>query len=243
MGKILAFFLLAGLTGGPWSALAIMIAFYWILDRSTLRYIPGPWKLFRRFMERRRLENVLAGNPHDFRSELELGRLLLEAGRPVAALPHLEKAAGAYTTDASVQVLRAVARVGAGQRDSGAAEVEQLMTANPRLRFGEPWLDAGAMLLKAGDAPRARAMIQNFLQAQPSNVKGLYLLGRAQKKCGELDVAKASMAKAWNEYATNPAFKQREGRVWAYRANPLRPVMYAGAVFAVLGVLGFMVKK
>jgi hypothetical protein len=192
-------------------------------------------------MERRRLQGVLANNPHDFRTELELGRLFLESGRMAAALPHLERAAGAYTTDPSVQVLRAVARVGAGDREAGATEVEQIMTANPRVRFGEPWLEAGSLLLAAGEAPRAKRMIEKFLESQPSNVKGLYLLGRAQAKCGEREAARASMARAWSEYATNPAFKQREARVWAYRANPLRPVLYAAGVFLTLGVIALVV--
>ena len=240
MGKILTFFVLTQLTGSPWMAIAALVAFYWILDRSTLRYLPGPWIFMRRFLQRRKLEAVLLDNPHDFRTALELGRLLLDAKRHAAALPHLERAAEAYRTDASVQVLRAVARMAAGAREEGVAEVEALMSANPRLRFGEPWLDGGEILLAAGDGARAKAMIEKFLGAQPSNVKALYLLGRAEARCGNPDAARANRRRAWREYATNPRFKQREARVWAYRANPLRPAMYAACFFAVAGAVAMI---
>lgn len=236
MGKLLSFFLLTSLLGSPWAALAILIAIYWALDRSTLRYLPGPWSLTRRFFTRRQLETTLQHNPHDARSELELGRLHLEARRFARARFHLERAAKAYSTDASVQALHAVARIGAGEVEEGVSAVEALMAANPRLRFGEPWLDAGELLL-ARDPARAQVMLERFLGQQPSNVKALYLLGRARRKQGHAGEARAAHAKAWHEYATNPAFKRREGRVWAYRANPLRPALYAVCVFAALGAL------
>jgi tetratricopeptide (TPR) repeat protein len=242
VGKILIFFLLARLTGSPWMALGVLILFYWGLDRSTLRYLPGPWVLVRRFVTRRRLEATLSNNPHDFRTELELGRLLLDAKRYPAALAHLELAANAYQTDSSVQVLRAVARIGAGRRDEGVKEVETLMAANPKLRFGEPWLDAGELLLKE-DPVRAKRFLETFLQTQPSNVKGLYLLGRATAKAGDAAAASALRKKAWAEYATNPKFKRREARVWAYRANPLRPAMYAAGVFAVIGAMAMLYRQ
>lgn len=242
MGKLLTFFFLAEILGSPWRALLAVLVLYWLLDRSTLRVLPGPWKLFRRGMERRRLARVLADNPHDFRSELELGRLLIESKRWRAAKEHLDRAAGAYTTDASVQSWRAVARIGAGERDDGVAEIESLMAANPRLRFGEPWLEAGELLLAGGDVARGKAMIGKYLEMHPSSVKGLFLMAKAQAKSGDAAGARDSRRRAWNEYATNPAFKRKNDRMWAYRANPLRPAMYAGGIFAVLGMVSVLLE-
>jgi hypothetical protein len=112
-----------------------------------------------------------------------------------------------------------------------------MMDANPKLRFGEPWLDGAEILLARKEGARAKVMLEKFLAQQPSNVKGIYLLGRALAQTGDLAGAKAARAKAWNEYATNPKFKRRESRVWAYRANPLRPALYGvcalGALVAV----------
>jgi tetratricopeptide (TPR) repeat protein len=238
LGKLFAFFILSSFLG-PWGALAVLIALYWALDRSTLRYLPGPWVIARRFMKRRKLEAVLSNNPHDYRSELELGRLLLEAKAFGAARPHLEKAAQAYKEDGSVQAFQAVCWIGCGEVDRGVAEVERVMGANPKLRFGEPWLDAGELLVKS-DPKRAGAMLERFLAMQPSNVKGLFLRGKALEKAGDPQAGRISRKKAWSEYATNPAFKRREARVWAYRANPLRPALYAAGVFAALGVIAML---
>lgn len=237
MTKILSFFLLSSLLGSPWIAIAVLIAIYWVLDRSTLRYLPGPWAAVRRMLARRRLEAAIAHNPHDFRTTLELGRAHLENRRWAPALELLSKAKDAYRDDASVQVLHALARLGSGDRE-GADEVERLMTANPKLRFGEPWLDAAEILLRVKDAPRAKGMLERFLGQQPSNVKALYLLGRALAATGDAEGARAARAKAWHEFVTTPAFKRREFRVWAYRANPLRPALYGACVLGALVLMG-----
>lgn len=244
MSKIFIFLLLSRLFGSPWIAIAVLIAIAWALDRGTSRRLPGPWSAVQRVLKRRRLRAVLAVNPHDFRTTLELGRFELENRRWKSALEVLERAKDAYREDASVQVLHALARLGSGDAQ-GADEVERLMTENPKLRFGEPLLDAGEILLTRApkDPARARVMLERFLGQQPSNVKALYLLGRAQTVTGDADAGRASRAKAWHEYATTPAFKRREFRSWAYRANPMRPALYGFAIVAVLVVVALAVEK
>ena len=238
MGKILSFFVLSSLFGSPWIAIAVLIALSWALDRSTLRYLPGPWSAVRRWMYRRRLRATIAHNPHDFRTTLELGRVLLEERKWSAARGALDKAKEAYP-DASVVVLLALARLGSGDAD-GAAEVERLMEANPKLRFGEPLLQAAEILLARGDAARAKPMLEKFLQQQPGNVKGLYLQSRALGKTGDVAASRDLRRRAWSEYATTPAFKRREFRMWAYRANPLRPALYGACAVGVLVLIGLL---
>jgi len=239
VSKILSFFVLSSLLGSPWAAIALIIALSWALDRTTLRYLPGPWIAIRRALQRRRLAAAIAHNPHDFRTTLELGRLELDQRRFPQALALLEKAKDAYREDASVLVLHALARLGAGDV-AGADEVERLMTANPKLRFGEPWLDAATILIARKDAVRAKAMLERFLGQQPSNVKALHLLGRALRATGDAAGGSAAQEKAWHEYSTTPPFKRREFRVWAYRANPLRPALYGIAVLGTLVVVGLL---
>lgn len=238
VSKILSFFVLSSLFGSPWAAIALLIALSWALDRTTLRYLPGPWIAIRRALQRRRLAQAIAHNPHDFRTTLELGRMDLDARRFPSALELLSKAKDAYRDDASVQVLHALARLGSGD-EGGADEVERLMSANPKLRFGEPWLDAATILL-ARNTPRAKAMLERFLGQQPSNVKALYLLGRALQATGDAAGGREARRKAWHEYATTPAFKRREFRVWAYRANPLRPALYGVCVLVSLVAVGVL---
>lgn len=239
MSKILSFFVLTSLLGSPWAAIALLIALSWVLDRTTLRYLPGPWIAIRRAMQRRRLAAAIAHNPHDFRTTLELGRMELDARRWPQALEMLTKAKDAYREDASVQVLHALARLGSGDI-AGADEVERLMTTNPKLRFGEPWLDAATILLARKDPSRAKAMLERFLGQQPSNVKALYLLGRALVATGDAAGGSEARKKAWHEYSTTPPFKRREFRVWAYRANPLRPAIYGVCVLAAIVAVGVL---
>ena len=167
------------------------------------------------------------------------GRMELDQRRFPQALALLEKAKDAYREDASVVVLHALARLGAGDA-AGADEVERLMTANPKLRFGEPWLDAATILIARKDAVRAKAMLERFLGQQPSNVKALHLLGRALRATGDAAGGSAAQKKAWHEYSTTPPFKRREFRVWAYRANPLRPALYGIAVLGALVAVGLL---
>ncbi len=238
MGKIFSFLLLARLFGNPWIAIGVFIALSWALDRFTLRYTPGPWAALRRFRARRRLETILAHNPHDRRAELEIGRLHLEARDYRRAKERLDRACESWKEDA-VYADRALARIGAGEMEEGARELDERMEANPRLKYGQPWLDAAEIVMKR-DPARAKAWLTKFLSQQPGNVKGLYLLSRAQRALGESRDAGDSRAKAWQEYATSPVFKRREARVWAWRANPIRPAMYFGAAMMAIGAVALL---
>lgn len=232
MGKIFSFLLLARLFGNPWIAIGVLIALSWALDRVTLRYTPGPWMALRRWRTRRRLEAILSHNPHDRRAELEIGRLHLEGRDYARARASLDRSVDAWKEDAVIAD-RALARIGSGDVEGGLRELEERMAANPRLKYGEPWLEA-AVILRKKDPARARVMLERFLSQQPGSVKGLYLLSHVTP---DRAAAREARKKAWHEYATAPVFKRREARVWAWRANPIRPAMYFGAAMLVVAAI------
>ena len=59
------------------------------------------------------------------------------------------------------------------------------------------------------------------------------LLANALEGLGETARAKEMRAKAWSDYRVAPAFRRREERLWAYRAEPWRVVPWIGILVLV----------
>jgi thioredoxin-like negative regulator of GroEL len=228
--------ILAWITGSPLGALAFLLALWWLGDRASFRLLPDPFRAAGRWRRRRALEGTLLANPHDRRARLELAGLLLDVRRPAAALevlmPNVEAGdddpVTAYTLGA------ALARTGDPRAEGVLARARE---ADPDFRLGEIDLELARLRLARKDFEGARAALEALVAARPGTVQGRVLLARARRALGDRAGAEAAEREAWQEYRALPRFHRRVERAWAWRARPWRPVLYAGAVVAVVLVL------
>jgi tetratricopeptide (TPR) repeat protein len=220
--KLLLFGLLTWITGNPLLALLAVV----LLSGLGYGYVSG--SLFRapRALERwagiRQLERAVATNPHDAAARADLGRLLVEAGRPARALPHLEAAVARAPEVSETLYYLGAARLRLGDLAGGRLLVEQALARDPKLRYGEPHLALADYFLARGQPAEALPHLERFTAIHASSVEGRYKLARAALAAGEPERARAALDEAVAVYRGAPAFKRREGRLWRLKAAWLR---------------------
>ena len=96
-------------------------------------------------------------------------------------------------------------------------------------------IEIGRYRLKRGDAAGAREVLERYCAARPGTVEGKVLLGRAYEAGGDAKKAVEAKRAAWADYVSAPRFQRRRERFWAWRANPARPLLYAGIL--VIGIV------
>ena len=222
MEKLLFFGLLTWITGSPLLALVAVL----LLSGLGYGYVSGG--LFRapRAIERwsaiRQLERAVATNPHDAAARADLGRLLVEAGRPARALPHLEAAAERAPEVAETAYYLGAACLGAGDLARGQLLIEHALAADPKLRYGEPHLALADYFLGHGRPAEALPHLERFTAIHASSVEGRYKLARAAFAAGTPARARAALDEAADVYRAAPSFKRREERLWRLKAAWLR---------------------
>jgi tetratricopeptide (TPR) repeat protein len=228
MEKILLFGLLTWLTGNPLLALLVVL----LLAGTGYGYLTGGLFRVPRNLERwstiRRLQRVVATNPHDAVARADLGRLLVEAGRPARALPHLEAAAARAPEVAETLYYCGAARLGVGDLAKGRPLIEQALARDPKLRYGEPYLTLADFFLGHGRAPEALPDLERFTAIHASSVEGRYKLARAALAAGDPQRARGALDEAVAIYRASPPFKRREERLWRVKAGWLRRRLSAG---------------
>lgn len=232
MSQWMTWVLLSWLTGSPITALLILVAVWWLGDRATFRVLPDPLRLLGRRSRMARLRQALAANPHDRRARLELGQLLLDAGRPAEAAPLLRA-----NVEAGDEDVHTLAALGAALSRSGAAEeAERCLAAaralDPGFRMGDLDLELGRLRVRRGDAAGALEPLARLVAARPGTVEGRYWLARALAARGDAAGAARARDEAWREYAALPRFRRSAERPFAWRVRPWRPALVALAVLA-----------
>jgi tetratricopeptide (TPR) repeat protein len=216
--KLLFFGLLTWITGNPLLALVAVL----LLSGAGYGYVSG--SLFRvpraigRWTAIRQLERAVATNPHDAVARADLGRLLVEAGRPARALPHLEAAAERAPEVAETAYYLGAACLGVDDLARGRRLIEQALARDPKLRYGEPHLALADYFLGHGRAAEALPHLERFTAIHASSVEGRYKLARAALAAGQPTQARAALDEAAQVYRAAPSFKRREERLWRLKA-------------------------
>lgn len=229
MEKIFLFGLLTWITGNPLLAVLAVL----LVTAAGYGYATGALVRLPRELERwttiRELERSARTNPHDATARADLGRLLVEAGRPARALPHLEAAAARAPEVNETLYYLGAARLGVGDLAGGRPLVEQALARDPKLRYGEPHLRLADYYLARGEAREALPHLERFTALHASSVEGRYKLARAWLATGRPDRARAVLDEAVQAHRTSPGFKRREERLWRLKASWLRRRLRGGA--------------
>jgi tetratricopeptide (TPR) repeat protein len=175
-----------------------------------------------RWMIIRSLERTVRTNPHDAAARADLGRLLIEAGRPARALPHLEAARARAPDVPETRYYLGAARLGVGDSTTGRSLILEALAEDPRLRYGEPRLTLATYHLDHREPAEALEHLERFTALHSSSVEGRYKLARALLATAQPARARALLDEAIQAYRGSPSFKRREERLWRLRVGWLR---------------------
>jgi predicted Zn-dependent protease len=222
MRGLLLFSVLTWATGNPLVALVIVV----LVSLASYGYISA--RIFQvprainRWLTIRELARTVKVNPHDANAQADLGRLLLEAGQPARALPHLEAAYARAPEVTETAYYLGAARLRLGDEAVGRPLIEGALARDPRIAYGEPHLRMADFYLDHGRAADAMPHLEHFIAMHASSVEGQYKLARACMAIGETDRARAALDEAARAYSGAPRFKRREERLWRLRVAWLR---------------------
>lgn len=183
--------------------------------------IPNPARLFRRAARIRRLEGLVALNPENADDRMELGELLVEAGRPAEAVPHLEAAARKAPESAGAHFLLGLARLRSGAAAEAVAALEVATGLDRGHRYGDGLLRLGEAQAVLGRAAEAQRALEAHLGINASSAEGLYRLAALRLRQGDPEGARRAVEELEATIRQSPRFRRRLDRPWLRRARRL----------------------
>lgn len=221
MEKFVLFALLTWLTHNPLLALLLVL----LLSATGFGYFSGGFvrlpRAFHRWRTIAELRQAVATNPHDAAARSDLGRLLVEAGKPREALDHLEAAIQRMPDQAETLYVLGAARLGVGDHAQGRPAVERALALDPRLRYGEPYLTLADFYLERKEYAQAIPLLEECVGINASSVEGRYKLGQALWASGDAKGAEAILTEAVEIFPQLPGFRRRVARPWKWKAQLL----------------------
>jgi|SRR5919201_3498546 tetratricopeptide (TPR) repeat protein len=242
MNSWINFSILWMLTGSPVAAAIILLAAYAVADWYTFGFLRGVALAVAAFQRGRRLRLVLLHNPHDRKARADLGEILVSQRRYARAIEVLRPLAAEDPHDLNALFLIGVACLATGRIDQGELFLGEVHQASPGYRDGAVLLELGRFRVHRGDASAADPL-RKFLEAHPHHVEARFLLSRAHVFAGDQAKAAAERARCWQEYETELPYQKRRDRLWAWRARPSRPVIYAAVAGCAIAVFGAALQR
>lgn len=218
---------LSAITGSPVGSAVALLLFWFTVDRFTLGFFPDPVRWVMRWRRQGYLERTLLNNPHDGRARYELAQIYVQRGKGKAAVEVLRPNFDTGSDDIQSVFTMGEACLQAGYVEQGEKLLEHAEELNPAFRVGEIYLVRGRYQLARGDFSRAKVSLQTLLKIRGGSIEGRVLLAKAHIGLGDDGRGALLKDEAWNEYVSAPRFQRRAERLWAWRARPSRPAMYA----------------
>lgn len=230
--------ILSRLTGSPIGSAVFLLVVFYTLDRFTLGLMPSPVRWFLRLTRESKLKRMILNNPHDRQARRELAELYVLRRSYPAAVEVLRPNLEAGDDDHATVFTMGVACLGAGHHAQGEKLLAHLTELDHDFRVGEVDFALGRSRLDRKDFAGAKEALERALKIRRGSIEGRVLLASAMT--GLKDDAGAALMRdqAWNEYVSAPGFQRRAERLWAWRARPSRPAIYAVLVALVLIVVG-----
>jgi len=230
------------LTGSPVAAAVILLAAYAIADWYTFGFLRGVAQAVAAFRRGRRLRIVLLHNPHDRKARADLGAILTSQRRYARAIEVVKPLADEDPHDLHALYLLGVACLATGRVDQGELFLSEVNKADPAFKDAEPLLELARWRVRRRSATAIESL-REFLKSHPHHVEARFLLARAHQRAGDAAAATAERNRCWREYETELPYQRRRDRLWAWRARPSRPLLYALVACGALAVFGMAVQK
>jgi hypothetical protein len=138
--------------------------------------------------------------------------------------------------------LLGVACLATGRVREGEIFLGEVYEANPGYRDSAALLQLGRFRVRRGD-PAAAEPLRRYLEAHPHHVEARFLLSRACALARDPAAAAAERARCWQEYETELPYQRRHDRIWAWRARPSRPLVYAAAACCGIALVGAALQR
>jgi len=213
------FYLLTLLLRNPLLALLIVGALVYFGDaRYRGRYF-NPAELYNRRNAIAELRRTVAVNDHDVAAHNDLGRLLVQQGRPAEALPHLEKAIARMDESPETHYFYGLALLATGREQEGVEHIERALERNRQFRYGEPQTALARHFLERGDAECARRWASEAVKVNTSNVEGWTLLAEAASRLGDPAEARRAFEQAREAFSLLPRYLKLPNRRHLARAK------------------------
>ena len=172
MRNLFLFGVLTWMTGNPILALIVVL----VVSAAGYGYVSGQLLRIPRVVDRwltiRELDRAVGTNPHDATAQADLGRLLVEAGQPARALSHLEAAHARAPEVAETAYYLGAALLRLGDATRGRPLIEEALSRDPHLGYGEPYLRLADYYLDHGRPAEALAHLERFAEMHASSVEG-----------------------------------------------------------------------
>ena len=230
------------LTGSPVAAAIILLAAYAVADWYTFGFLRGVAQAVAAFQRGRKLRLVLLHNPHDRKARADLGEILVSQRRYARAIEVVKPLAADDPHELNALFLLGIACLATGRVDQGELFLGEVHQACPDYRDGAALLELGRFRVRRGEAAAAEPL-RRFLEAHPHHVEARFLLSRAHVFAGDHAAAAAERARCWQEYETELPYQKRRDRLWAWRARPSRPLMYAALACCAIAVFGAALQR
>ncbi len=219
MGKFILYTAIYAVTGNPVLALVVLLAVYFMVDRTFLGFIPDPFRAFRKSRRIKDLKDVVLDNPGDGRSLKELGILLAEKGDFANALSYFEKAEAKMSDDAEFDYYYGLSAAKRGDIPKGKEWVDRALRISPRLLYGEPYLAFAEVLIGKNDYQGALPLLESFAKIHSSSSRGLYQMGVVKLALGMKDEGRSCLRESVRTFKASPFFKRKTDRKWAWKSR------------------------
>ncbi|MFM1653098.1 tetratricopeptide repeat protein [Brevibacillus sp. B_LB10_24] len=214
MSKFLLFSLLFWITGNPFIAIILLLVILYFLDMRFVGILPNWVKPLKQSRRLAKLKQEVRLNPHHTSSKLEIAHILIEKKRYQEALSYLENSQSVMSESAEFWYQLGLCRLKLGNLADGEKLIEKALAMNPRVKYGEPYLDL-AEAFSASDREKALSFLERFREINSSSCKSYYLLGQLYAQLGKNSEAKAAFREAVDIYRSLPKYKKRTERRWA----------------------------
>jgi len=135
-----------------------------------------------------------------------------------------------------------VACLATGRVREGEIFLGEVYEASPGYRDAAALLQLGRFRVRRGDASGAEPL-RRYLEAHPHHVEARFLLSQACILARDHAAAAAERARYWREYETELPYQRRRDRIWAWRARPSRPLIYAAAACCGIALVGTALQR
>lgn len=213
MSKIFLFFILTYLLGNPILAIIILLALIYFVDRRYVGLFPSLVKPFQRSRQIGRLRQSIRINPHDTSAKHELARLYMERKKYNDALELMREVQPILRESSDVLAAMGICMLKLQQLEQGEQLILQAVERNPRVMYGEPYLQLGEALARH-QPDRAIHYIEQFRTIHSSSCLGFYRLGQAYEQIGRGQDAAQAYRETIELYRALPKYKRKQERKW-----------------------------
>lgn len=213
MSKLFLFFILTYILGNPLVAIIVLLALLYIVDRRYVGLFPSLFKPLQRGRRMAKLQQSIRLNPHDTSAKHELARLCMEKRKYREALDLLQQIRHILDDSSDVLAEMGICQLKLQQLEEGEALILKAVDRNPRVMYGEPYLQLGeAFARKYPD--KAIHYLETFRDIQSSSCLGYYRLGQLYEQLGRSEDALASYHEVIELYRSLPKYKRKSERRW-----------------------------